>query len=346
MLLSLPTYDISDWSSKPWFHTKGTREKLIVEDENGKEFYFKTSLEKPDRHYPYEFWSEIIATHLGLMFNVPILNYDIAILGDKIGCISPSMVGKNQELIEGIQYLQAYDRDFDPEKKADRDLYSFQLIEKALQHSGLSFYMKEIIRLIIFDSIIGNQDRHQENWGVIIKYISTNTLTVPSDEMKEDYRRRLLLVDNNAGYRSDETFEYKAYKDLSFRNQQIFAPIYDSGSSLGRELDSVAVNKLLHNKQRFDNYIRRGKSEVRWQNVHLNHEELVRKMLVESDYPDTVSTLRDIISRYSEKNFEHLLNVIDKNIPIKFAHLKIPAERKRLILRLVTARVELLKALL
>lgn len=280
------------------------------------------------------------------MLGLPILNYDVAIRENVIGCMSPSMIGKNQQLIEGIQYLQAYNRNFNPENKSDRDLYSFQLIEKSLEFSGFSIFMRRIIEIIIFDSIIGNQDRHQENWGVIIEYTAKNTLKVPTDEMREDYRNLLLLVGKNSGYRSHETQEYKAYQDLTFNNQQNFAPIYDCGSSLGRELSPKNVRLLLSDQSSFDRYLSRGKSEIRWNNAQLNHTNLVYKVLTESDYADAGITLKNILSNYSERNFRYLMELIDKNIPVTFAHLKIPEERKELIIRLVNTIVELLRTLL
>ncbi|MGF7216652.1 hypothetical protein GGR92_002819 [Spirosoma lacussanchae] len=344
-MLEIPVLDISDWSFKPWYHTKGTREKLIVEDNLGREYYFKTSLEKPDRCYPFEFWSEIIASHLGLMLDVPVLEYNVAIRGNMIGCISASMVKNNQQLIEGIQYIQAFDKNFNPEEKTSRKRYSFQLIEKSLQYSGLSIFMKEIIKIIIFDSIIGNTDRHQENWGVLIEYVSTDTYN-SSEIVRHDYSKRLSLISKNWGYRLQETQEYKAYQDLSFKNIQKFAPIYDSGSSLGRELDDKAVYTLSTDSTKLQRYILKGKCEIRWHRDQLNHKDLVHRILTETDYADSINTVRSVVNRYSEKNFRHFLSLLDKNIPANFAQVKVPENRKEFIARLVSARIDYLKTLL
>jgi hypothetical protein len=83
--------------------------------------------------YKYEFWSEIIASEVGLLLGFDILPYHIAIKGNLIGCISKSMINQeSQELIEGGKYLQAFDTTFNPEDKKKRDEYTFQLIYGAL----------------------------------------------------------------------------------------------------------------------------------------------------------------------------------------------------------------------
>ena len=55
-------------------------------------------------------------------------------------------------------------------QKMTRDLFTLQVIEDAV--ASLFLYQKyeilhELIRLVIFDALVGNNDRHFFNWGVI-----------------------------------------------------------------------------------------------------------------------------------------------------------------------------------
>ena len=98
-------FDISDWNEKPWFGTKGTRNKTVVENpETGANCYFKTSLLKPDKDYKYEFWSEIIASEIGQFLGYNTLKYHIAFHKNEIGCISEFMNKEGEsELTEGAK---------------------------------------------------------------------------------------------------------------------------------------------------------------------------------------------------------------------------------------------------
>ena len=54
-------YDISDWITDFNQSSYGKREKGVCYSLVGKEYYFKYS----DPRYPWEFWSEVIASKLG-----------------------------------------------------------------------------------------------------------------------------------------------------------------------------------------------------------------------------------------------------------------------------------------
>lgn len=45
-------FDISDWEEHEYLNTGGTRDKVVVENaEDGKLYFFKTSLKKKDKDY-------------------------------------------------------------------------------------------------------------------------------------------------------------------------------------------------------------------------------------------------------------------------------------------------------
>lgn len=62
--------DSSNWQELTWYNSGGTRAKKILQDPNGDEYYFKRSEKKlakngkPEKHYKYEFWNEVIAYQL------------------------------------------------------------------------------------------------------------------------------------------------------------------------------------------------------------------------------------------------------------------------------------------
>jgi hypothetical protein len=347
----LPTlYNITNWNFNFWWNTGGTRNKKVIQNPDDNKFYwFKQSLKKQGKDYFFEFWSEIIATEIGQLLGFNVLRYDIAIDREVIGCISESMISENETLTEGGQYLRAYDNTFDPETKDGSNLYSFQLIENTLKEFKLSEHIEDIIELIIFDSIIGNGDRHLENWAFINKQ---TFLSQGLKEIERDFKTGLykipkllqkLIIDTK---KKEVKLELKG---VALRGQQTkaFAPIFDNGSSLGRELDAEKIDRMLKNEQELLAYVNRGVSEIHWNSDKVKHIELIKKLL-ESSYSEiTVKIIKRVIEQYDAKRIESIVMNIDSPIPAgKYEKYKLPDNRKLLILKLLTLRIEKLKLLL
>ncbi|WP_310558493.1 hypothetical protein [Flavobacterium sp.] len=167
--------DISGWHKNVHYSTGGTRSKYIaLHPDTNEEYFFKGSKETPqgEIRYPTEFWSEIVSSKIGQFLGFPMLDYNIAYNNkhkQRIGCFSKSMINNSMnQLIEGKRYLTSFDEKYNAEK--DKKLYTFQFIKEALIKAHFENYINNIIEIIIFDSIVGNSDRHQENWGIIIDY--------------------------------------------------------------------------------------------------------------------------------------------------------------------------------
>ena len=72
-------------------------------------------------------------------------------------------------LIEGIYCISILHNDFDVEKLIDTksgERYSLKMIEEALNLFGL---FKDFLPILVFDFLIGNTDRHQSNWALILE---------------------------------------------------------------------------------------------------------------------------------------------------------------------------------
>lgn len=71
-------------------------------------------------------------------------------------------------LIEGVYCINLVYDSFDVEKLMDiktGDKYSLQMIKSALDQLNL---FAEFLPILVFDFLIGNTDRHQSNWALIL----------------------------------------------------------------------------------------------------------------------------------------------------------------------------------
>ena len=339
-----------EWNKQPWFNTGGTREKKYLQSPDGKFYYFKRSQLKPNKDYRFEFWNEIIAYELGSMLGFNMLRYDVAIDGDIMGCICQSMIDADQEeLIEGIKYLQAYSPTYDPAKKEHQNWYTFDLIEEALKSSKIGHFIEDIIKIIIFDSLIGNGDRHQENWAVITHQKPIlETLEKADLQRFKKWQRALISWIKSGLKKGHETYEKSNQRlpKMFYDYEKKFAPIYDSGSSLGRELLEEKVNLFLKNELELKRYIERGVSEIHWNNTKMSHFQLISNLL-ESRYKETVKNLiTGLVDKFDVVKFSEIVHAIDKEVPKNLVHYKIPSDRKQLIIKMITLRLEKLNALI
>lgn len=337
-------YDITQWNEKPWYQTGGTRSKVIVENPSThKEYYFKTSLKRELKDYKYEYWSEIIASEVGVLLGFDMLKYDIAFNRGEMGCISKSMVteGKNK-LTEGISYLTGYDTTYNPDDKNSKKQYTFQFICKSLNYFQLGRYIEKIIEIIILDSIIGNGDRHQENWGIITEYSEVVKMLdeIAKQGIKGFFEKSLFaLLGVTSKTKREETA--KLLKEFHLKMPGKFSQIYDSGSCLGRELDDDKLKQMLTANSMMEAYIRRGVSEIHWEGEKSNHFELIRE--INKIYPDVV---KKIVSRVKNKFEEQVIREIVKNIDLRLPKYleehKLPNDRKEFVIKLIALRVQTL----
>lgn len=343
-------YDISDWFERPYINTKGTRNKcIVIEPDSGVEYYFKTSICKGAMDYTTEFWSEIIASKVGQNLGFNVLDYNIAKHKDEIGCLSRSMINEGECLTEGISLLTGFDNTYRPSEKESYSLYTFQFIEEAISSFGLSKNIDDVVQTIIFDALIGNSDRHQENWGFITPY-QERVLT--SEEAKgfliklkerfkkiQDFARGSL---NNENTSSDRPVKIRI---LKIDGQ--YAPIYDSGCCLAREKSEEAVKQMLNDKIRFDSFINRGQSEIRWEGIDkkLNHFELIKR-IKEVHSEVVVNTINQVIALYDENKIRDIVFNINNSLPTEFKYIDrwaLSNDRKELICRLINERFKRLK---
>ena len=354
--------DITNWNKIPYSSTGGTRAKNIyVFPEDEKEYFFKGSKKLADGEfkYPTEFWSEIAASKIGQMLGFNLLDYDIGFDENdeqQIGCLSKSMVEHTEnKLSEGVDFLRGFDSSYNPKK--DETRYTVEFIKKALAYFELSAFVPHFIEMLIFDAIVGNSDRHQENWGFISKFretiqeidkeiTNTKGFFARIEPKLRKFLTKSALKRKELQEQKNITLNKTLLKAQSQIVETIFSPIYDSGCCLGRELEEDRIDLMLKDSQMLNAFIKRGRSEVRW-NVGCKPKHFDFLKDISQEYPEVFKkVLEKIKSNFDKEKLRQLIDNIDVNLPLELKKFSLPNNRKLLMHKLVTSRIEKLLELI
>lgn len=307
-------YDTSEWYIASDSSTKGTRnKKVLIEPETNITYFLKFPLIRPNRDYTPENWSEVIAYEVGAMLGFNVLRYDIAEYNGKVGCISKSMTEHDKEdLIEGHSILTRHDSTYNPEEKSDYARYTFDFVLRSLKFFDAEFFIDDFVKMLVFDAIIGNSDRHQSNWGII------------------RYQEEI-------GWHTFDT-KMKA------------APIYDSGCCLGREFGEEQIKQFLSEQGKFDKYIRKGTSELRVSETEKKptHESLLTHIKTTyKEYGTLIDNeIKRVLALYDKDKLLNLIFGIDDALPERYREqYGLTDVRKEFVVRVLDRRINNLKNL-
>ena len=172
--------DVSSWN-KIQVQTKGSRDKQWVYNYsesaplNIEICLFKES----HKRYPNEFWAEIIASRIGELIGVPTPEAYCARLGDKYAALVKYFLRVKlnlpkagyiecielEDLFEGGEYIVRRDPTFERKRGEQHNIFDVESVFKEMKEETL---FGDFLKILIFDTIIGNTDRHQDNWGFIV----------------------------------------------------------------------------------------------------------------------------------------------------------------------------------
>lgn len=191
------------------------------------------------------------------------------------------------------------------------------------------FYIQEFIRTLIFDAIIGNSDRHQNNWGIIE---SINITKIETNK-------------NNFSFLFKKHRKQSINLEINVRKKS--APIYDSGCCLGREFSEEQIQQHLDIQSKFDKYIRNGVSELRIEETRKkpSHEELLRFIKKHEEWsPFIDNEIRNVLNVYNQKEIYELITNIDSNLPEQYREkYGLTYARKEFIFQVIDTRINNLK---
>jgi hypothetical protein len=307
--------DISSWQSGDNNLVPiGKRIKKVVTNPNDEMLYY---FKEPKEKYPWEFWNEIIAYEIGIQLGFNTLKYCVALLDDTVGCLSPSMTDSEEELIHGQQFLTQIYPSFETKKGID---HNFQLIKNFFE-SNLKYnkIMDSFIEMLIFDSIIGNRDRHQQNWALIRKIDVKIEKPSIFDKLKKN----------------------KAHIKIQITENINFSKLFDNGNCLAYNIIEESIDDFINNEEKRNKYIfgEKATSHVRWDGDCIPHLDLLTNIY------EHHNTLMDLIinkvhENYSKINISDIINSIDNGIIFANKKYNLTDKRKKIIIILIETRIQ------
>lgn len=247
--------EIEDMGSKPKFWFRYQDEMWL----------FKQARPNTGEH-----WAEKIASEIAALLKLPTHEVRIARAEGHMGCAVRSFLKNEEILVHGNELLAGAIKGYDKEKQRGQAEHHFQNIVKTIESLFRDTKVREreslrIVGYFVFDALVGNTDRHHENWGVVLK--------------------PLLLPPVEEGAEPQVKFQVN------------LAPTFDHGSSLGRELLDDRARLLANDPQAMSRYLRKatgGIFENEQASKGLSPVALVE--LIAASYPELVRPWKNRIA--------------------------------------------------
>lgn len=134
--------------------------------------------------YPNESVTEFLLNKLGEIFGLNMAESELAIINGQLRFLSKYFLQPGYELVHGAEIFAGYlsDEKFvnDVEEQGlSRDIFTMQFVDSsvtALFPKQRDYIMHELVRLLLYDALVGNNDRHYFNWGIVRKIGNENEL--------------------------------------------------------------------------------------------------------------------------------------------------------------------------
>lgn len=126
--------------------------------------------------YPAESATEQLMTRVGECLGIRVAESQLMEAEGQIRFLSRYFLGPDEILVHGAQIVASYleDETFVKnvgEERAESEIFTFQVLRTALDTrfaKDKAEILADLVRMIAFDALVGNQDRHLYNWGVIV----------------------------------------------------------------------------------------------------------------------------------------------------------------------------------
>ncbi|MGL5289277.1 MAG: hypothetical protein ACRC9N_07260 [Aeromonas sp.] len=184
---------------KFWFTFKGSSVKWL----------FKYSRDNTGEH-----WSEKVAEQLCYALGIPHVQYEIAKMNDRWGVVTPSVIHEDSRMVMGNEVLHTDSPSTYPEPTLETQQFvrvkehTVSRVLGCLDISGIlppisKYHMDNLdagdvfCGYLMLDALVSNQDRHHENWAIIIDSSAQKKTLCPTYDHAASLGRELLDVERS-----------------------------------------------------------------------------------------------------------------------------------------------------
>lgn len=121
----------------------------------------------PKSEYTTEHISEKVAADIAQLINIDCMKVELGQYYSREGSLSYRINKEGENLIEGVGLINKYYPSYDPNTLYDEEKGEYYSLEMILYSLKEYSFQKEIFKILIFDCLIGNTDRHQNNWAIL-----------------------------------------------------------------------------------------------------------------------------------------------------------------------------------
>ncbi|GBR77422.1 hypothetical protein RDn1_081 [Candidatus Termititenax dinenymphae] len=310
--------DVSIWSVDDEYgkmYPKGARDKKVVFLSESSDYKFlgvesRRYLYKLSfNRYPDQYWVEIVAYRIGCLMNVPVPPAFVAIDSKENNCgaliewFYKDIKNEYREsYTDGSSFMKHEIPNFDTVKGTQHNFETILSFEDKIEN-----WVQDWTRIFIFDALIGNTDRHQDNWGTILRdYFKVTTV--------DDFKNETLV-------------------GIKFSQRRFLAPAFDNGTSMGHEIVEEKFRNFTTDDQ-LNKYIDKGLYHMKWayaDKEKLPIMEFIKKFIAR--FPEQRDLMRKCIS-FDIKDAEALVMDLTR-FEVKD---KLSESRARFMLRLLEQR--------
>lgn len=139
--------------------------------------------------YPEQFWAEVIAYRIGLLTGVtvppafPAWNSETGVCGALIEWFYGFLGVPTERYVSGGHFMHALIDDYDMKRGRQHNFHTIQTLCGAMARrpeNGAPRLQADWLhvwaRCLTFDALIGNTDRHHENWGLLFEISGTGAV--------------------------------------------------------------------------------------------------------------------------------------------------------------------------
>ena len=242
------------------------------------DWLFKVARENTGEH-----WAEKLASDIALALGLPTHRAELAVYEGRRGSAVRSFLKKSEVLIHGNEVLGGTIVGYEKDKQHGQADHNFDNIVAVLERLFKDERNREIASLrfvgyLVLDALVGNTDRHHENWGILLKLLKQGT--------REGDKAVTIEV----------------------------APTFDHASSLGRELLDERRLALMAETGGIGRYLRKARggifanADARRGLAPINLVEMIANR-----YPKLFQPWQERLSRFETEDFSVLVAQIPED---------------------------------